>query len=102
MNIENINKSMPFVENEGYAENLVARATENAIHAPHAKRHSMQFARIAASIAIIAGIGCTGWMYTKHKAAQSAPLDTFLSSITDEETAMLDYYFVEEVQIEEY
>lgn len=102
MNIENINKRMPFVEDEDYVANIVSQVTENAINASQTKHWHMQFARIAASIAIVATIGCSGWLYMKHQKAQAAPLDTFLSSITDEEAAMLDYYYVEDLFIEEY
>lgn len=101
MNIENINKSMPFVEDEGYVESIVAKATDNAIRNHNSKFSYMPFVRIAASITIVVGLGCSGWMYMKHKEAQAAPLDTFLSNISDEEAEMLDYFYVEDLYIEE-
>lgn len=102
MNIENINKGMPFVEDEYYVADIVSQVTENAINKPHAPRWHIQCAHIAASIAITCTIGCSGWLYMKHQQAKAAPLDTFLSSITDKEAAMLDYYYVEDSFIEEY
>lgn len=102
MNLEDINKSMPFIEKEGYVTSIVTQATENAIRAPHGHRWQKQLTRIAASIVIVVSVGCSGWMYMKHLKAQSAPLDTFLSSITDEEAAMLDYYYIEDIYIEEF
>lgn len=101
MKIENINKSMPYIEDEGYVTSIVSQATENAIHNTHSKHWYVSFARIAASVAIIAGIGYSGWIYMKHKEAQAKPLDTFLSNISDEEAEMLEYFYVEDLYLEE-
>lgn len=102
MNIDDINKTMPFVEQEGYVAGIVTKVTENAISNPSGRHLRIKFAHIAASIAIVATVFCSGWVYMNNKAAEEAPLDTFLSSISDEEAAMLDYYCVEELYIEEY
>lgn len=94
-------RTMPYREDEGYINGIVEQATENAIRsASHGTNRSILFARIAASIAVMLTLGGWGWMYMKHREAQAAPLDTFLSSISDEEAEMLDYYYVEEIELE--
>lgn len=102
MRIEDIKKNSIFTEDEAYVADLISTATEKAISQsriiPMWQRSS---ARIAASIALVVSLGCSGWMYMKRQEAQAAPLETFLSSITDEETAMLDYFYVEDLYIDE-
>ena len=101
MKTEHINKNMPFVEDEGYVASLVSQVTENAVSNTGDKHRQTRFTLIAASIAIAATIFGAGWIYTSNKAADDAPLDTFLSSISDQEAAMLDYYYVEDLNIDD-
>ncbi len=100
MNIEDMTRTMPYKEEEGYVAGIVARTTERAINTPGKVQRSIPFARIAASIAVMVTLGGSGWMYMKHKETQEAPLDTFLSSISDEEAEMLDYYYIEEIELD--
>lgn len=94
-------RTMPYKEEEGYVAGIVARTTERAIDSQHTVHHrNIPFARIAASIAIMVTLGGAGWMYMKHQETQEAPLDTFLSSISDEEAEMLDYYYIEEIELD--
>lgn len=102
MKIDDVNKNTIFIENETYVSDLVSKATENAIsHSRVIPMWQRPSARIAASIALVLTLSCSGWIYVRHQEAQAAPLDTFLSSITDEETAMLDFFYVEDLCIDE-
>lgn len=87
----------PFVEKDGYVENLISEATEMAISKRDATSWYAPFARVAAVVALILTIGSTGWMYMNSKKAQEAPLDVFLNSISDEEASMLENYYIEEI-----
>lgn len=101
MNLENKNKTMPFVENEGYVEHLIERATENALRRSQPQRRRIPFARIAASVAVVASLGYSAWAYVSYREAQAAPLDTFLSNISDDEAEMLNCYYDESLTMED-
>lgn len=96
------NKAMPFAEDDGYVERLVADVTETAISSPAVRRRRAPLARIAAMVAVVVGLGYSAWTYNTYREAQSAPLDTFLSSLSDEEAEMLECYYYDSPDMDDY
>lgn len=102
MNIDKKNKAMPFTEADGYVEQLVAHATETAIRSAAVRRRHAPLARIAAMVAVLVTLGYSAWTYNSYREAQAAPLDTFLSSLTDEEAEMLKYHYDESLNMDDF
>ncbi len=106
MTIEQANKKMPFVEDEGYVDSLVKEVTEKALREGKggARRVPLRLvASIAASILLLAGV-FTLWHTlspgnadTLVKAEQRDPLGEFLNNISDEEAQQIEYYEIEEI-----
>lgn len=102
MKKDNIHGHVPYQEEEGYVEALVNSATERAIRQPRlTPRHWQQpLSRIAAVVIMVMVLGGMGWKYLRPVPVDPTPLDTFLSNISDDEAAMLDYYCVEEIDVD--
>ena len=106
-------KTQPYIETEQYLDQLIASATERAIHQPqtaqhtaHRRLHRIAWAAAAAIILLIAG---WGWhrlgspsdppaeQIVQSVSTQQGPLDTFLDGIADEEAAHIDCYKVDNI-----
>lgn len=92
----------PFVENDGYVERLVSEVTEVAISKHKTNNWYAPLMRVAAAVALVVTIGGAGWLYMDSKKVEEAPLDAFLSSISDEEASMLENYYVEDIILDEW
>lgn len=104
MNELNQKIGMPYRESEGYVNNLVHRATEQAIRHQRTNKHSLSRIIAVAAIAfvLLAGAGTTYYNYVSAPTQlvaenQKSPIDDFFNSLTDEEVQMLDDYEVEEI-----
>lgn len=104
--ISEIGKRMPYVERDGYVDDLIDRATQGALNRTSrrgaGKRHWVAIASMAAAALLLVGIGLT--VLNQDTAHQTivmlqgdGPIDQFLGSLTDEEVAQLPYYEIEEV-----
>ncbi len=106
MKTEKISKAMPFVEPEGYVDQLVKEATEKAIRQGKrpARRVTLHWvAGLAASVLLLIGVA-TWWIAGMKDDAQSLaqtqqqdPLGQLLNSISDEEAQQIEYYEIEEI-----
>lgn len=117
---EDIQKRMPYTESEDYLDQLVQKATENAIlqgKQPVAKRRSIYtFVASAAAVLLLLTIGITQFrshddqMATMQQESSSlmadngsvsmedaGPIDEFLNSLSDEEAQMLAYYEMDDI-----
>ena len=102
---DEIGKKMPYNESEEYLDNLINRATEQAIkqHAVGRGRHrwTVMAASAAAVALLLISIGVTVMNYESRQNAVTlqaeGPIDEFLSSLTDEEVAQLPYIEIEEI-----
>ena len=102
---DEIGKKMPYNESEEYLDNLIDRATEQAIkqHAVGRGRHrwTVMAASAAAVALLLISIGVTVMNYESRQNAVTlqaeGPIDEFLSSLTDEEVAQLPYIEIEEI-----
>lgn len=92
----------PFVEKDDYVRNLIAEVTEVAIQKQKRTYWHMPFVRVAATITLVATIGGFGWMYMTNKKVEEAPLDTFLSSLSDEEASLLENYYIEDIYLDDW
>lgn len=92
----------PFVENDGYVERLVSEVTEAAISKRKNRNWYAPLMRVAAAVALVVTIGGSGWLYMNNQKVDEAPLDTFLSSISDEEASMLENYYIEDIILDEW
>ena len=104
MNELNRKIGMPYRESEGYVNNLVNRATEQAIRHQRTKKRSLSQIIAVAAIAfvLLAGAGVTYYNYVSTPSQliaenQMSPIDEFFNSLTDEEVQMLDDFDVEEI-----
>ena len=95
---------MPYRESEGYVNDLVNRATEQAIRHQRTNKHSLSRMIAVAAIVfvLLAGAGITYYNYISTPIQlvaenQKSPIDEFFNSLTDEELQMLDDYEVEEI-----
>ena len=95
---------MPYRESEGYVNDLVNRATEQAIRHQRTNKRSLSrmIAVAAISFVLLAGAGITYYNYVSTPTQliaenQMSPIDEFFNSLTDEEVQMLDDYEVEEI-----
>lgn len=100
-----IGKRLPYSESQQYLDDLINKATEQAImhHAIRGQtsRKSMIIASAAAIVLLLIGIGVA---VIQHESTQQTvvlqsegPLDEFLNTLTDEEAAQLQYYEIEEI-----
>lgn len=107
---ENIAKRMPYAESEDYVQQLVGRATENAIaqvRKPKAKTRPLHWMAAAAAITALMALAGVTYMGSQQSAetltAQAisdedmGPIDEFLDNLTDEEAQLLAYYDIDEI-----
>jgi hypothetical protein len=104
---ENIGKRMPYTEREGYVQQLVDRATEQAISQKQkARRVSLRTKMaVAATVALLlAGAGITYRLAIQptttgvaETEVTASPVDDFLNSLSDEDAQLLAYYGIEEI-----
>ena len=103
---EKIGKRMPYLEDESYINALVEKCTEDALlnksrrrHAPVRRIITYASSGIAAAIAITAllfsvlapGNDDNGFACTAETIANSKPLGTVLSQLSNDQLASLDY-----------
>ena len=99
---DNIGKRTPYRESEEYLDDLIDKATENAInHQVHPNSKSklgMMIASAAAIVLLIIGIRLVLFNgQDKPAIGDQGPLDEFLSTLSDEEAAQLSFYEIEEI-----
>jgi hypothetical protein len=95
---------MPYRESEGYVNDLVNRATEQAIrHQRTNKRSLSRFVAVAAiAFVLLAGAGITYYNYVPPPIQlvaenQMSPIDEFFNSLTEEEVQMLNDYEIPDI-----
>ena len=102
---EDIEKKIPFVENEEYVDALIKSSTEKAIAQSKivARHKRMKYPKlaVAAAVAVLIIVGAV--QIRKQENLLSAPpqaaspIDEFLNDISDEDAMMLTYYEIEEI-----
>lgn len=101
-----IGKKLPYNETEQYLDKLIDRATENAIMRQSQAAGNRQWHWLGATAAAIAllivGVGVTVMLHNSSKTttvtmSDNGPIDNFLSTLSDEEVAMLPYFEIEEI-----
>ena len=99
-----IEKRMPYRESEEYLSDLIDKSTEKAImqHSAAGKnwRRLLMAASAAAVALLILGFGLThfnGRNAQLVSMSDQGPLDEFLSTLSDEEAAQLQFYEMEEI-----
>ena len=104
MNELNQKIGMPYRESEGYVNNLVHRATEQAIRHQRTNKHSLSRIIAVAAIAfvLLAGAGITYYNYISTPIQlvaenQKSPIDEFFNSLTEEEVQMLNDYEIPDI-----
>ena len=107
--LDEIGKQLPYTESEEYLEQLMARATEEAIarnrHKANVHHMRVWIASAAAVALLLAGIGIAHYSRTNEQPrpvatvvqTETSPIDEFLSTLTDEEAQLLAYYEIEEI-----
>ena len=99
-----IGKRMPYQESEEYLNDLIDKSIEKAVMQHSAARRNWSRMLMAASVAamtlLILGLGVTlfnGWDAQPVSMSDQGPLDEFLSTLSDEEAAQLQFYEMEEI-----
>ena len=107
--LEYTNRRLPYGESDEQVDQLVSAATAHAIEQSHRRatawhqRHRLVWAA-AAMVVILLGVGAA-LFYAEHKTAvteldseaYAGPVDTFLSSLTDDEAMQVAYYEIDEI-----
>lgn len=103
---------MPYKETEEYVNNLVSRATEQAIRQQHGQPSRAKISplrSILAAAAVLALLLTAGGLTYYHTIPspeemvaekteqQLSPVDQFLTELSDEEAQLLAYYEIEEI-----
>ena len=102
--LNDIEKRLPYQENDEYLDSLIDSATEHAIthHAHSRSKWRVSIMAISAAAVTLLVIG-SGISLFNGQASQpvpmnsQGPLDEFLNTLSDEEAAQLQYYEIEEI-----
>ena len=119
---DEIKKQMPYIERKEYLDQLIQRATDNAIRQHQTTGRSGQrtatisilrpLMAVAAVALVLIAIGITTFRSPSVNVAQSqqeqaelmavndqenGPIDDFLNTLTDDEAQLLAYYDIEEI-----
>jgi hypothetical protein len=103
--LQDIGKNLPYNEPEEYLDGLIDQVTEDTVKQQGLRRIDHPILKMVASAAavvlLVVGIALIRFNQDGKRGfitmQAEAPIDEFLSTLTDEEVAQLPYYEIEEI-----